>query len=78
MRFGKNLALPMLSAILAGPVLIAGCRTQTTTEYNQQEPPDYRQWEHDTQRQHVDMDKRSADEQKEYRDWHANHGDHHP
>ena len=70
MRFGpKNLPLSLLVAILACPVLMTGCKTQTTTEYNQQEPADYTQWEHETQRQHVDLEKRNADEQKEYHDW---------
>jgi hypothetical protein len=52
---------------------MTGCKTQTTTEYVQQEPSDYAQWEHDTHRQHVVLEKRSADEQKEYRDWHQHH-----
>jgi hypothetical protein len=76
MRFGKNFALSILLAIFACPVLIAGCKTQNTTEINQQEPPDYRQWEGETHRQHVDLDKRSAEEQKEYRDWHQDHSRH--
>jgi hypothetical protein len=29
----------------------------------------YSQWEHDTHRDHVDLNKRSKDEQKEYWDW---------
>jgi hypothetical protein len=78
MRFGpKNLSLSLLVAILACPVLMTGCKTQTTTEYNQQEPADYTQWEHETQRQHVDLEKRNADEQKEYRDWQQSHNQHH-
>jgi ABC-type uncharacterized transport system auxiliary subunit len=72
----KSLAIATLIAILACPVLMTGCRTQNTTVYNQHEPPDYRQWEHDTNRLHVDIDKRSADEQKEYRDWHDAHNPH--
>lgn len=74
MRFClKNVALATLVSILACPVLITGCRSQTTNVYNQHEPPDYRQWEHDTSRQHVDMEKRSAEEQREYQDWHNHH-----
>jgi hypothetical protein len=69
----KNLALAPLVAILACPMLMTGCKTQTTTEYVKQEPPDYAQWEHDTHRQHVVLEKRSADEQKEYQDWHQHH-----
>jgi hypothetical protein len=74
MRFWlKNLSLSLLVAILACPVLMTGCKTQTTNEYTQQQPSDYTQWEHETQRQHVDLAKRNADEQKEYRDWHNQH-----
>ena len=71
MRFWlKNLALAPLVAILACPMLMTGCKTQSTTEYVQQEPSDYAQWEH---RQHVVLEKRSAEEKKEYRDWHQHH-----
>lgn len=77
MRFWlKNFAIATLVAILACPVLMTGCRTQNTTVYNQHEPPDYQQWEHETNRPHVDMDKRNQDEQREYRDWHDNHNRH--
>jgi hypothetical protein len=74
MRFSfKNFALAPLVATLACPILMTGCKTQATTEYVQQEPSDYAQWEHDTHRQHVVLEKRSADEQKQYRDWHQRH-----
>jgi hypothetical protein len=64
----------LLAALLAAPVLTAGCRTQNTTVNNdQQEPPDYRQWEHETNRPHVDLDRRTADEQREYHDWQQSH-----
>lgn len=78
MRFWlKRLALSLLLGTLAFPAYMTGCRTQNTTEYNQQEPADYTQWEHDTHRQHVDLNRRSAEEQKEYRDWHESHNEHH-
>jgi hypothetical protein len=65
----------LLAALLAAPVLVTGCRTQNTTINNdQQEPPDYRQWEHDTNRPHVDLARRSQAEQQEYRDWQRSHG----
>jgi hypothetical protein len=74
MRFWlKNLALVPLVAVLACPMLITGCRTQSTTEVVQQEPTDYQQWEHETHRPHVVLEKRNPDEQKEYRDWHQQH-----
>ena len=78
MRFWlKNLSLSLLVAILTCPVLMTGCKTQTTTESIQQEPSDYTQWEHETQRQHVDLEKRNAEEQKEYHDWQQSHNQHH-
>jgi ABC-type uncharacterized transport system auxiliary subunit len=77
MRFWlKNLALAPLVAVLACPMLMTGCKTQTTTETVQpvqQEPSDYAQWERETHRPHVVIEKRNADEQKEYRDWHQRH-----
>ena len=74
MRFcWKNLALAPLVATLAGPMLITGCKTQTTTEVVKQEPSDYAQWEQTTHRQHVALERRNAEEQKEYRDWHVRH-----
>lgn len=64
----------LLATLLSAPWLVAGCRTQNTTITNdQQEPPDYRQWEHDTNRQHVDLARRTQAEQQEYRDWQNNH-----
>ncbi|MGC2617906.1 MAG: hypothetical protein WA414_02635 [Acidobacteriaceae bacterium] len=74
----KTLALVPLAAVLAGPMLITGCTSQppsttTTTEVVQQEPSDYQQWERETHRQHVDIEKRNAEEQKQYRDWHQQH-----
>ncbi len=78
MRFRFRYFAPfLLLAALAAPALITGCRTQNTTVNNQQDPPDYRQWEQETRRQHVDLDKRSPAEQKEFRDWERSHNDHH-
>lgn len=73
----KNLALVPLAAILAGPLLITGCTTTqptpSTTTVVQQEPSDYQQWERETHRPHVVLEKRNPDEQKQYRDWHQQH-----
>jgi len=33
----------------------------------------YNQWETETHRAHVDLEKRKAEEQKEYRDWREKH-----
>jgi hypothetical protein len=76
MRFWfKKLTPCVLAALLAAPILVTGCKTQNTTINNQpdNQQDDYRQWEHDTNRPHVDLEKRSADEQREYRDWQQTH-----
>jgi hypothetical protein len=46
---------------MASALLMTGCRDRETVVYNQ--------WEHETHRPHVDLNKRTPDEQKEYRDW---------
>lgn len=69
----RSLAPTLLLLALASPVLLAGCRSQTTV-VTQPEPSDYRQWEQATHRPHVDFEKRTADERKEYQDWHESHG----
>lgn len=76
MRFSlKRFAPCLLAALLAAPMLTTGCKTQNTTVNNQQD--DYRQWEHDTNRPHQDLDKRTPADQQEYREWQQGHGDHH-
>jgi len=72
MRFWLRKLTPcVVAALLAAPMFITGCRTQNTTIGDQQD--DYQRWEHDTNRPHQDLDKRSPDEQKEYRDWQQSH-----
>jgi hypothetical protein len=74
----KRLAPCLLVAVLAAPVLITGCKTQNTTvNDDEQHPSDYAQWERETHRQHQDYNKRSSDEQKQYRDWQQSHDNHH-
>jgi hypothetical protein len=53
---------------MASPLAMTGCRTQETVYYEQ--------WEHDTHRQHIDLNKRSAEEQREYQDWRRSQHDH--
>ena len=72
----EKLAPILLLGALAAPAPMAGCRTQNTTVNNQQNPPDYAQWERETHRQHEDLNKRSAEEQKEYRDWESHNSRH--
>ncbi len=69
----KSLGLCLLVAVLAAPVFVTGCRTENATVYNEQQPSDYAQWERNTHRQHEDYNKRSPEDQKEYRDWQQNH-----
>jgi hypothetical protein len=75
MRFWLRKLTPcVLAALLAAPTLVTGCKTQNTTIDNSQpEPPDYRQWEHDTNRPHVDLARRSEAEQREFQDWQRSH-----
>ncbi|HTW61727.1 MAG TPA: hypothetical protein VMD55_07945 [Terracidiphilus sp.] len=61
---------PLLFAVaMTSPVAMIACRSQETVYYNQ--------WEHDTHRQHMDLSKRSAEEQREYADWRRSQQDHH-
>jgi ABC-type Fe2+-enterobactin transport system substrate-binding protein len=72
MQFRLRTLTPcVLAALLAAPILVSGCKTQNTTINNDQD--DYRQWEHDTNRPHQDLERRSADEQREFRDWQRSH-----
>jgi hypothetical protein len=64
----KHVAPLLLAVAITSPALITGCRSQETVYYNQ--------WEHDTHREHRDLNKRTDSEQKEYSDWRRSH-DHH-
>ncbi len=68
----RSLVPLLIGTVLAVPVLVTGCRSQAPPQDDS-----YIQWEHETHREHVDLSKRSAEEQKEYQDWRASHGDHH-
>ena len=57
----KNLAALLLAFTLASPLLLTGCRDREGDYYNR--------WEHETHREHVEMERRSDAEQREYRDW---------
>jgi hypothetical protein len=58
---------PLLLAVsLASPIAMIGCQSQPDTS---PETVIYTQWEHDTNRQHQDLNKRPPAEQKEYSDW---------
>ena len=64
----KHVAPLLLAVAITSPAVITGCRSQETVYYNQ--------WEHDTHREHRDLNKRTDSEQKEYSDWRRSH-DHH-
>ena len=65
----RKIAPLLLAAAMASPAALMGCRSQETVYYQQ--------WEHDTHRQHMDLEKRSAEEQREYADWRRSQNDHH-
>jgi len=64
----KNLAALLLAFTLPSPLLLTGCRDREAGYYNR--------WEQETHREHVDLERRPAPEQREYRDWRQRH-DHH-
>ena len=64
----KHFAPLLLAVAITSPVVMTGCRTQETVYYNQ--------WEHETHREHRDLNQRTGAEQREYSDWRRNR-DHH-
>lgn len=51
----------LFAAVLASPGFLTGCQDRETVYYNR--------WEHETHREHVERNRRTADEQKEYQEW---------
>jgi hypothetical protein len=68
----RNFVPLLLAALLAAPVVTVGCRSQGPPQDDS-----YIQWEHDTHREHVDVNKRSDEERKQYDDWRHSQKDHH-
>ena len=75
----KNVAPVVLTALLATSFLIAGCGPPRyhDTYYHDYHPASgeivyYNNWERDTHRDHVDLKRRNAKDQKEYWDWRHN------
>jgi hypothetical protein len=64
----RKFAPLLLAGAMLSPLATIGCRSQETVYYQQ--------WEHDTHRQHVDLNRRSAEEQREYQDWRRSQHDH--
>lgn len=86
MRFSKHyLASFVMMAVLASPVVIAGCAARVETGYRVYDPyydnyhvwdnnevVYYQRWEHDTHRHDEDFRKRNQEEQREYWQWRDN------
>ncbi len=78
----RKLAPLLLAAAVSLPLFITGCPGDDRVydpyyhDYHTwgAEDPHYRQWEHDTHRDHQDFDKRSDSEKKEY--WDSRHSQH--
>ena len=86
----RKLPLYFLGATLAATALTTGCRdhhhddrrdesqpaaAQPATEPAPSESAVYSRWEAETRREHKELAQRTADEQKEYRDWREKHPD---
>jgi hypothetical protein len=78
----KNLAPLLFAAVLAVPIFSTGCAVHARVydpyyhDYHgwDGEVVYYGQWEHDTHRDHMDFNKRSDADKKEYWDWrHSKH-----
>jgi len=67
----KKPFLLFFAALLAISAATTGCQSQPD------ETVIYKQWEGETHRDHKDLEKRTADEQKEYHNWRQQHPDHH-
>jgi hypothetical protein len=68
----RNFVPLLLAIILSVPALTTGCRSQGPPQDDS-----YIQWEHETHRDHVDVNKRSDDERKQYDDWKRSRNEHH-
>jgi len=80
----RNFVPLLFASVLAAPLVMTGCQSQAPApaapEAMSQAAPQedsYTRWEHETHRDHVDVEKRNADERKQYNDWHSSHPDHH-
>ena len=68
----RNLVPLLLASVLLAPVVVTGCRS-----HGRSQDDSYIQWEHDTHREHVDLNKRSDKERKQYDDWQLNQQERH-
>jgi Spy/CpxP family protein refolding chaperone len=81
----RKSCLCFFAALLATSVLTTGCQpaqnsSQPVQPVAQPAPNEtviYNKWEVETHRDHKEINQRTADEQKEYRDWRGKHPDNH-
>lgn len=77
----KKLGSILLASAITASVFATGCTVHARyydPYYHDYHPASgevvyYGQWERDTHREHMDLDKRSKREQKEYWDWRHSH-----
>lgn len=81
----KRFASLSLAAAFASTLLMSGCAVHARVydpyyhDYHARdhETVYYNQWEHDSHRDHVDFNKRSDADKKDYWTWRHEHDDHH-
>jgi hypothetical protein len=81
----KKIHSCVLSAVMSTVALTSGCAVHAgyyDPYYHDRHPVDgevvyYQRWETDTHRDHVDLNHRSKEEQKQYWDWRHSHDEHH-
>lgn len=70
----RNLSGPLLALMMTIPLFGTGCAEHRRVEvWAPGETTYYVEWEHETHRHHVDYDRRSSAEQKEYWKWRHHH-----
>jgi hypothetical protein len=75
----------LLAAAIACPLFTTGCAVHARVydpyyhDYHARagETVYYNQWEHDTHRDHQDLEKRNKEDQKAYWDWRHSQDNHH-
>ena len=71
-RFGRFL----LASALMIPLFSTGCvEHRRAYAWGPGETPYYERWEHDTHRDHIDYERRNAEDQKAYWNWRKHHHD---
>lgn len=73
----NKIARLLLASALMVPLLGTGCaQRRVVYAWGPGEQGYYVQWEHETHRQHMDWDRRSAADQQAYWKWRHHHHDH--